>query len=329
MPTASVTNRQTNIVPFRGVDWVATMVRHGWPPKAYDGRIVNRTSDASILAPAAWILGRIRALADLAHFLPDDLQAKLAPRMASIVEALDQEAMKRLIDQERPTESQLVPLDHEGAPWSTVAEIGRRIIAVEDDPLEMARSVIWPDSDLAWRLFHLACLGEILCAAKSNGFEAVSLRPIGADASGPNYKLTKAGTKFDLWFEAAGAWRFYKVISPYTEAAMSRGSPLGSDIMLRDAAGTRAFVIECKYYPENPDRMRRNGYLQALAYATEAHRYTSGPVTALAVGPARFLPNLGQSSTLAGKVFIGGHHHLGKIAADWLNGSDFSPPPTA
>lgn len=329
MPTTAFAHRRTDTEPFRGVDWVATMVRHGWPPDAYTGRVVNRASDEFILAPAAWILGRVRRLADASTALPDDLQAALAPRIAAIGEVLDQEAMKRLVDRERPSKPELVPLDHEGAPWSTVADIGRRLMAVEDDPFEMARSVIWPDEDLAWRLFHLGCLGEVLCAARKRGFEAISLRPMGADASGPAYRLTKGGAAFDLWFEAAGAWRTYKTVSPYTEAAMSGGSPLGADIMIRDAAGRRVFVIECKYYPGNPDRMRRNGYLQALAYATEAHRYATGAVTALAVGPARYLPRLGQTTTLAGQVFIGGHDHLGPMAADWLDGSDFSPPPPA
>jgi hypothetical protein len=172
--------------------------------------------------------------------------------------------------------------------------------------VELAQRIVAPDPDLAWRLFHLAVLGEVLHALRTCGARVSSKRPLGDSLRGPAYEVTDAGgRRWDLWFEAAGAWSRYGFDSPYVSAAAGvpgAGQPLGTDLMLV-RPGDRALLLECKY-SWNPSVVARGGYEQIVAYATEAHEIAPGNVTAVVVGPAGVVQHVGFAETLAGPIGI-------------------------
>jgi hypothetical protein len=192
-------------------------------------------------------------------------------------------------------------------PWRSVVPVARELRTLTGAGLlELAERVIAPDPELAWRLFHLAVLGELLHALRTSGAQVVSLRPLGDAARGPAYTVVDADRRtWDLWFEAAGAWKRYGRDSPYVAAAAGvpgAGQPIGTDLMLV-RPNDRALLIECKY-SWNPAVVARGGYEQVVAYATEAHEFAPGHVSAVVVGPADVVRSIGYADTLAGPVGI-------------------------
>jgi len=324
MPATALSHRRVDQSPFRGIDWVTTLRTHGWPPRAFSGRVRHRASDDAILAPAAWVLRRLCMLEGYSAFLPEALRREVNPRMSAVSDVLQHESFEALLSEDRPTGQDLAMLAAEGTPWSTVAEIGRLILEVEDDPLAMATRILYPDESIAWRLFHLACLGEVLIALQAQGFRIVSERPLGGEPQGPSYTAWQGVSRYDVWFEAAGAWRHYGIQSPYRKASSIDGRALGADIMLRCADGTQALTIECKYYLGNPERISRDGYLQALAYAAEAKDTLAQSVVSIAVGPTRHVNRLGRADTFVGPVFIGPHSCLRSLVAAFSAKEDLS-----
>ena len=152
-----------------------------------------------------------------------------------------------------PTQADLRAVRSEGRPWRSVATAADELRRLSDPNslIELALAIVAPAPDLAWRLFHLAVLGELLHALRTSGARVVSLRPLGSSASGPAYLVEDAdGDKWDLWFEAAGAWKYYEVPSPYAQLAAEvagAGGPLGTDLMLMRQDRDRALLLECKY----------------------------------------------------------------------------------
>lgn len=324
MPATALSHRRVDQSPFRGIDWVTTLRAHGWPPRAFSGRVRHRASDDAILAPAAWVLRRLWLLGRYSAFLPETSRMEVNPRMSAVSDVLQHEAFEALLSEDRPTGQDLGMLAAEGTPWSTVAEIGRLILEIEDDPLAMATRILYPDESIAWRLFHLACLGEVLLALQDRGFNIVSERPLGGEPQGPAYTAWQGLSRFDIWFEAAGAWRHYGIQSPYRQATSNDGRALGADIMLRCSDGSQALTIECKYYLSNPERISRDGYLQALAYASEAKEKLAQSVASIAVGPTRLVNRLGRADTVIGPVFIGPHSCLRSLVAAFSAKEDLS-----
>jgi hypothetical protein len=151
---------------------------------------------------------------------------------------------------------------------------------------DLARDVVGPSPELTGRLFHLAVLGEVLHGLRTAGARVVSRHPLGDSSRGPAYRITDhEDREWDLWFEASGAWRHYDVEEHYPKAAHGvpgAGGPLGTDLMLI-RPGERALLLECKH-SRNPTIVARGGYLQALAYATEALDLAEA-VTSVVVGP--------------------------------------------
>jgi hypothetical protein len=110
--------------------------------------------------------------------------------------------------------------------------------------------------------------------------------------------------EWDLWFEAAGAWSFYEVEESYPQAAAGvpgAGTALGTDLMLI-RPGERALLIECQH-SWNPSVVARGGYLQALAYATEAFELAP-PLTSVVVGPEGVVHESGWATTMVGLIGI-------------------------
>lgn len=317
IPAAALRHRRVDTAPFRGVDWVTTRRLHGWPPSAFSGRVRHRVSDDALLAPAVWVLDRLSGLTEHLATMPPDLYRSIAPRLRAVGELLEHETVRQVMPGQRPNSENFAMLKNEGAPWSTVAEIGRQLSAVEDDPLAMATLVLFPDEAIAWRLFHLACFGEVLLALRQAGYKVVSRRPLSGDSAGPAYEAGAGSRTIDVWFEAAGAWKYYDIPSPYRAAVPCDGKPLGADILLRSRDGTKALVIECKYYLNNPQLIPRNGYMQALAYAAEATGRLATRAGAIAVGPTRLVPWSGSTSTSVGTVYVTSHCHLRSLVAEF------------
>lgn len=206
-----------------------------------------------------------------------------------------------------PSPTDLVAVRAAGRPWRSLVPVAQELRALSSSGLlELAQRVVAPDGELAWRLFHLAILGELLHALRTSGARVTSLRPLGDALSGPAFEVVDAdGRQWDLWFEAAGAWSRYGRPSPYVQAAAGvpgAGQPIGTDLMLV-RPDERALLIECKF-SWNPAVVARGGYEQTVAYATEAHEYAPGNVSAVVVGPSGVVEGVGYADTLAGPVGI-------------------------
>jgi hypothetical protein len=169
---------------------------------------------------------------------------------------------------------------------------------------ELALEVVAPFDDLSGRLFHLAVLGEVLHALRTCGATIVSRHPLGDASPGPAYLVTDANDRqWDLWFEAAGAWKYYDVEESYPQAAAGvpgAGSALGTDLMLIPQES--ALLLECKH-SWKPAVVARDGYLQALAYATEAFELAP-QLTSVVVGPQGVVQTSGWADTMVGLVGI-------------------------
>jgi hypothetical protein len=218
-----------------------------------------------------------------------------------------------------PAPTDLNAMRAAGMPWRTLVPIAHELRGLTGAGLlELAERIIAPDPDLAWRLYHLAVLGELLHALRAAGAHVTSQRPLGDAAAGPAYVVVDADAReWDLWFEAAGAWRRYGRVSPYTLAAVGvpgAGQPIGTDLMLA-RPGERALLIECKY-SLNPAVVARGGYEQVLAYATEAHEFAPDNVTAVVIGPAGVVEHAGYTDTLAGPVAIAPPESIPAIVQD-------------
>jgi hypothetical protein len=209
----------------------------------------------------------------------------------------------------RPTTPDLAAVTAEGQPWHLLVPVARELLRVENPVVlaELALDVVAPYDDLSGRLFHLAVLGEVLFALRTSGATIVSRHPLGDSSSGPAYLVTDAQDReWDLWFEAAGAWKHYEVDEPYPDAArgvQGAGSALGTDLMLI-RRGVCALLLECKH-SWSASVVARDGYLQALAYATEAFELAPA-VTSVVVGPEGVVQSPGWADTMAGTLGIVG-----------------------
>jgi hypothetical protein len=206
----------------------------------------------------------------------------------------------------RPGRPEISALRYEGAPWNVVAPVAEELSVVEESLIELASRLLKPDDELRWRLFHLAVLGELLLSLKLGGAGLISRTPLSGGNQRPAYEVTDSGgRRWDLWFEAAGAWSYYQRASPYGQAAIGvhgAGRALGADLMLI-RLDAEALIIECKY-SRNPEVVARTGYEQLLAYATEIGTRMAPKVTAAVVGPEDVVLEIGFVETLVGSVGI-------------------------
>jgi Holliday junction resolvase len=208
---------------------------------------------------------------------------------------------------EIPSRSDVAAFRAEGKPWNVVVQVTERLRYLSGaNLLELAEELIMPDKELQDRVFHLGVLGEILIALRHKGYNVRSIRPLSGGRLGPAYEfMSGVGEKWDLWFEAAGAWSYYKQKSPYGEAAKGvegAGRALGSDILLIQSP-KRALIIECKF-SANPTYVARNGYEQVLAYAAEMKGKLATDVQGVVVGPQSVVATVGVAETVVGRVSI-------------------------
>lgn len=303
LPAESRRHRATTTVPVGRIDWPRTRLG-GWPPTRFVTSRRSRTPDEVLVTTLAWAGGRVLdVVKDATSLLPGGGDP-IAVQLETLRRLLD---VRPLVDAEpvAPGRPELAALRATGRPWSALASM-IDVLRLEDlDLPALARELLVPDDDLRWRLFHLGCLGTVLTALKGRGWTATGLRPLGI-GTGPAYALTDdVGRQWELWFEAAGIWSYYKVSSPYAEASAglaAAAQPLGADIALF-RGNEEAVAIECKYSAD-PKYIVRNGYLQGMAYLSEIRSRKASTCRAIVVGPEDVVPSTHSTSTIAGELYI-------------------------
>lgn len=305
LPAVSYRRRLVSAVPVTGVSWPETR-RGGWPPRSFIARPRYRTPDTLLITTLRWVLDELAVIRRSAAPPASDEQLAARARLGVALSLLAEEPLASAAGVP-PTPTDLNAIRGAGMPWRALVPVARELRNLTGAGLlELAERIVAPDPELAWRLFHLAVLGELLHALRTSGARVVSQRPLGDAARGPAYRVDDAdGRQWDLWFEAAGAWQRYGRDSPYvaaTKGVPGAGQPIGTDLMLV-RPDDRALLIECKY-SWNPAVVARGGYEQVVAYATEAHEFAPGNVSAVVVGPASVVAGVGYADTLAGPVGI-------------------------
>jgi hypothetical protein len=320
LPADSHRTREVGEVPRSGTSWSETR-RGGWPPSSFVSRPRLRTADSLLTTTLKWVLEQLVEVRRAAATPMGGVQWLARSRLDVAVGLLGLDPLVSTTAMvPRPTD--LVAMRAAGRPWRSVAPVAAQLRTLTGAGLlELAARVVAPDGDLAWRLFHLAVLGELLHAVRAAGASVVSARPLGDSLSGPAFRvLDGRGREWDLWFEAAGAWGRYRKKSPYAAAAAGvpgAGSALGADLMLIRPA-ERALVIECKY-SWNPSVVARGGYEQAVTYAAEAHEMVPGNVRAVVTGPRGVVDSPGSTYTVAGRIDIVPPEALETIVAEVLD----------
>lgn len=307
LPAVSERRRVIGPAPRAGVSWSETRRRGGWPPRSFVARPRYRLPDTLLATTLRWTLDQLAVIATAAAAPVDSTEVIARERLTVALGLLDEEPLAHT-EPVAPTSTDIAALRSEGTPWRSVAPVAAKLreLGLEATLRELADRIVWPSAELAWRLFHLAILGELLHALRTSGASVVSLRPLGASLAGPAFLVTDADDRdWDLWFEAAGAWSYYGRADPYASAVAGvpgAGTAIGTDLMLI-RPDECALLIECKY-SSNPAVVARGGYEQALAYAAEAHELTAGAVTAAVVGPAGVVKSAAWADTLAGPVGV-------------------------
>jgi hypothetical protein len=305
LPASTETLDELTAAPGPGVSWTRTRVA-GWPPRAFVGRRRRRVPETVLSTVARWTLERLAAVVREGGKPGDELQRGAVARSEIALSLLETEPLSD-VSAARPTPADLSAVSAEGYPWHALVPVARELLRVEDPAAlsDLALEVVAPFDDLSGRLFHLAVLGEVLHALRTAGAELTSRHPLGDSSSGPAYLVIDAQDRaWDLWFEAAGAWRHYDIEEPYPDAArgvQGAGSALGTDLMLI-RHGESALLIECKH-SWDPGAVARDGYLQALAYASEAV-LLAGDITSVVVGPESVVQRSGWTDTIAGMIGI-------------------------
>lgn len=306
LPAESTRLRKEDRIPFPGVSWSETVRIFGWPPKTFIGQQRLREADSLLITVLRWTFERLLTVAQDADATAARVTASVTRQLEITKDLLLSDALSSA-EGFRPTQAEISALYREGRPWNLVAPVADELRTIEESLGALAARLLIPDEDLRWRIFHLAVLGEVLVALRNHDARVVSRRPLAAGIRGPAYEIVDARARvWDLWFEAAGAWRYYDIASPYAQAAggvSGAGSAIGSDIMLIRPSEA-ALILECKY-SWDPSVVARAGYEQALAYAAEAKDRLATRVTSLAIGPETIVERPGT---------VGMHFGLAGIA---------------
>ena len=168
-------------------------------------------ADTLLATTLRWTLDKLSDVARSAALPTSNEGIEARRRLSVALELLEYEPVAS-VTPTAPVPVELLAVAAEGQPWRGLEPVARRMrdAGVDGALRDLATKLIAPDPELAWRLFHLAVLGELLQALRGAGASIVSLRPLGASTPGPAYRVIDAADRaWDLWFEAAGAWRTY------------------------------------------------------------------------------------------------------------------------
>ena len=303
LPAARSHSSIVEVAPFSGVDWTASRRRFGWPPSAFVGKRTERSTDMLAVQVLRWCVERLEvAWTDVVREYPD-LHFGASDNVRAAISMLNVEPLASATSV-LPVRSDLVALRREGAPWGSVAEVVHQFLEAEKSLEHLVFAVLMPDDEIRWRLFHLAVLGVVLLSLRKFSCQIVSVRPLSPQSSGPNYEITRPdGRSLLLWFEASNIWPFHDCKSPYAEATravknVARNN--GADILLLDGS-RKALILECKY-SSNAERVARDGYYQAVAYAAETRSRLADDVVSVAIGPESVVAGASFTTLNVGKV---------------------------
>jgi hypothetical protein len=197
---------------------------------------------------------------------------------------------------------------------------------LDHDPSDLAGELLDPDPELADRLFHVAVLGLVLLELRRAGCLLLPTALPGAANAKPVFVVTTpAGVTWDLWFEAAGAWRHYGLVEPYAAAVAGiegTGGALGADIALIGSA--EAVLFECKF-SANPTYVGRSGYEQLLAYMAEAHGRIADVYMGVLIGPDELVTRSASTTTAVGDLHVAGARSVGWVLAQTVLSSHGRP----
>lgn len=318
LPAVSTLQREVSGLP-RHVSWRDT-ARLGWPPTAFVRRPRRRTSDETLSQTLAWTVARVEALRGDARSLGVKADADNERRLdaaygVSIVEPVAS------VEPVAPSRLDLANLRSEGAPWNALAGTAKVLLELERlQPFDVALRLI--EAPEAWRLFHLGVFGELLVELRARGWTAKSLAPLsGRPSPRAAYQCVEpiTGDAWDLWFEAAGAWKQYGVQDPYlalSHAISGETAPLGTDIALI-RHGERALLVECKH-SDNHYVVARDGYRAASAYLAEARERIAPQVLAVSCGPSSVVKGLAWTENYAGRVGVCRPSDVGALVDELL-----------
>lgn len=304
LPAVSHRLREISPVPGSGVNWAATRLR-GWPPSEFVSRPKSRVADQLLVASLRWTIERLADVRASAERASPGASAAIRAQLDTAEALLDIEPVASA-PALAPDAVDIPVIAAEGRPWAQMSAVTEELLALQEATIfDLARRLIAPTEE-RWRLFHLGVFGEVLRALRERGNRYRSLRPLSATSSGPAFEvIDDAGQSWDLWFEAAGAWKYYGVCDPYADAVAGvpgAGSALGCDIALMRFP-ERALLVDAKY-SANAAVVGRDGYRAALAYAAEARSGLAEEIVSVAVGPAEVVQCQGWTQTDVGQIGV-------------------------
>lgn len=316
LPAARTHSTTTQPVPFSGVSWTTSLIRHGWTPSAFAGRETKRSADMLLVTALRWTAETLlRVRCDAVRLFPD-ADAGCIDQLNAIQNLLGSDLMERAASI-APGRQELVAMRREGAPWGAVADVAEQLLVLNGPVEALTTQLLLPDDEIRWRLFHLAVLGTLLTTLRKSGCKITSLRPLSAKSDGPAFEvLDPHGTTWELWFEASGIWRRRSKRAPYREA--TAGIPgiertLAADVLLI-AGEDSALIFECKY-SNSREFVGRAGYYQAVTYAAEAKSRLVDRVTSVAVGPEGIVVQPSLVETIVGRVGVTPPSGVGEIVS--------------
>ncbi|WP_133873657.1 hypothetical protein [Paractinoplanes brasiliensis] len=262
--------------------------------------------DEMLVSSLRWTLDTLAAIHDDAISIDPTVDVAVADRIRVGFGLLDVSPIREATA-EQPGMPEISAMRAAGRPWGALADLCRLLSRSLSSLADLARDQIAPDDELRSRLFHLGVLGTMLYELGRMGASTRSVRPIAGGSTGPAFEVRGLDARpWDLWFEAAGMWRYYGVASPYRSAVAGlhgAGQPLGADLVLV-RQGEGAFLVECKY-SHNADYVGRNGYLQAVTYLTEARCGLAPFASSIVIGPDDVVDSHGAVTTPVGQVGVG------------------------
>jgi hypothetical protein len=303
LPATKSGSRVVKAFPFPGVAWAQSRRSFGWPPTAFVGKESQRGADMLAVQVLRWCAEQMAQVWSDCISASPDMSCSASEQISVAVQLLGHEPLASATAM-LPTRSDLTALSREGSPWGSVAKVAHLLVEAQRSQDFLLHELLMPDDEIRWRLFHLATFGVILASLRDAGCTLLALRPLSAGSGKPNYQVTlPSGAQCELWFEASGVWGHTGRTSPFVEATQAVGRARrsnGADILL--LRGHRdALIIECKY-SANPDVVARNGYYQAMAYATEARSRLASSVVAVAVGPEGVVDGVTFTSVEVGRI---------------------------
>lgn len=331
LPAVTTSRRVVSARPLRPTDWVQTARRHGWPPATFIGRQRTSQADELLVSTLRWTLPQVLSTVRHATAVLPGVAAAIETQITVAARLLEEYVGEG--EAPEPAAADLAAVARAGYPWHALAPVSSTYLRYQRHLEDLALEVIYPLESLRWRLFHIGVLGEVLGALRDEGGELRWRAPLSAAGGRPQYTAhwPEGTTALEVWFEAAGVWGRHASRYPYREALRSlemQTGAMGPDILIFDGARRRALVLECKF--GDARYVGRNGYLQALAYASELRVDVADEIWAYVVGPEGVVVDSSSTSLhgphVARAVGVTSPTALPQVVRDFLGAADKTKP---